>query len=132
MYLLVRAIQDLEGQKVMANRKLYRTVNVKSLSEAGNREFDLEYYMLEKEIKLDDICVHTYGVEICKVCVDEDNVSHKEYRKVYDVFCTQGEAIEVIEKLARNTVTPISLLDVLENLIGTGDLINEEASFEAV
>lgn len=116
----------------MASRKLYRTVNVKSLSEAGNREFDLEYYMLEKEIKLDGICVHTYGVEICKVCVDDDKVAHKEYRKVYDVFCTQGEAIEVIEKLARNTVTPISLLDVLENLIGTGDLINEEASFEAV
>ena len=87
---------------------------------------------LEKEIKLDGFCVCTYGVEISKCMRGEDNVLHKEYRKVFDVFCTRKEAEEILEKLARNTVTPISLLDVLENLIGIGDLVNEETSFMAV
>ncbi|MBR5156684.1 MAG: hypothetical protein IKW59_02840 [Clostridia bacterium] len=113
----------------MANRKLYKTVSVNSKSDAANYDFDLEYYILEKEIKLDGICVNTYGVEICKSLKDSDGVVHKEYRKVFDVFCTEKETKEILEKLARNTVTPISLLEVLENLIGTGDLINEETSF---
>ncbi len=116
----------------MANRKLYKTVHVDRKSDAANYDFDLEYYILEKEIKLDSICVNTYGVEICKSKQDADGVTQKEYRKVFDVFCTQKETEEVLEKLARNTVTPINLLDVLENLIGTGDLINEETSFQAV
>ena len=116
----------------MANRKLFRTVSVNSKDDAVNYDFDLEYYILEKEIHLDAIYVNTYGVEICKCQKDSDGVIHKEYRKVFDVFCTKKEAEEILEKLARNTVTPISLLDVLENLIGTGDLINEETSFAAV
>ncbi|MBQ4516622.1 MAG: hypothetical protein II978_07520 [Clostridia bacterium] len=116
----------------MANRKLYKTVSVNSEDNLASYDFDLEYYILEKEIQLDGICVNTYGVEICKCRKDADEVVHKEYRKVFDVFCTKKEAEEILEKLARNTVTPISLLDVLENLIGTGDLINEETSFVAV
>lgn len=116
----------------MSMRKLFKTVHVNSESEIGNSEFDLEYYILEKEIKLDGFCVCTYGVEISKCMRGEDNVLHKEYRKVFDVFCTRKEAEEILEKLARNTVTPISLLDVLENLIGIGDLVNEETSFMAV
>ena len=116
----------------MAMRKLFQTVHVNSESEIGNSEFDLEYYLLEKEIQLDGFCVNTYGVEISKCSKDENKVLHKEYRKVFDVFCTQKDAEEVLEKLARNAVTPISLLDVLESMIGTGDLVNEETSFIAV
>lgn len=116
----------------MAIRKLFKTVHVNSDSEAGNSEFDLEYCLLEKEIVLDSFSVNTYGVEITKIYKNKDNTLCKEYRKVFDIFCTQSEAEAVLEKLARNTVTPVSLLDVLENMIGTGELVNEEASFLAV
>ena len=116
----------------MAIRKLYKTVHVNSESEMGNSEFDLEYYVLEKEILLDGFSVNTYGVEITKRSRGEGNTLCKEYRKVFDIFCTQSEAEAVLEKLVRNTVTPVSLLDVLENMIGTGDLVNEETSFLAV
>lgn len=116
----------------MAMRKLYRTVSVNCESETGNANFNLEYYLLEKEIALDGFSVNTYGVEIVKSSKGEGNVVYREYRKVFDIFCSQKEAEKVLEKLANNTVTPVCLLDVLENLIGTGDLVNEEASFLAV
>lgn len=116
----------------MGMRKLYRTVHVNSESETGIANFNLEYYLLEKEIALDGFSVNTYGVEIVKTSKGEDNSVRREYRKVFDIFCTQKEAENVLDKLARNTVTPVCLLDVLENMIGTGDLINEEASFLAV
>ncbi len=116
----------------MPKRKLYQKVHVDSTGENGNSQFDLEYYILEKEIMIDGMCINTYGVEISKLFKAEDGVVYKEYRKIFDIFCTEREAEKVLEKLARNTVTPISLLDVLENLIGTGDLINEETSFVAV
>ena len=111
----------------MAKRKLFKTVHVNSDSEVGNSEFDLKYYVLEKEIRLEKLCIFTYGIEISKCSRDKQN--SREYRKVYDVFGTQKEAEEILEKLARNTVTPVSLLEVLENLIGTGDFVNEESSF---
>lgn len=116
----------------MGIRKLYRTVCVNCESDAGHSEFNLEYYLLEKEILLDGFSVNTYGVEIVKCSKGKDNTICREYRKVFDIFCTQREAEDVLEKLARNTVTPVCLLDVLENMIGTGDLVNEEASFLAV
>ena len=116
----------------MAKRKLYQKVQVSSEGVGGKTNFDLEYYVLEKEVTIDGMCINTYGVEISKLFKGDDGVVYKEYRKVFDIFCTEREAEAVLKKLARNTVTPISLLDVLENLIGTGDLINEETSFVAV
>ena len=116
----------------MAMRRLYKTVNVSSECDGDKHLFVLDYYILEKEVEIDGYSVNTYGIEICKKSKRENNSSYFEYRKIFDIFCSEGETIDVIEKLARNSVTPICMQEVLEDLIGTGDFVNEEYLVAAV
>ena len=116
----------------MASRRLYKTVNVESECEGSKRVFTLDYYILEKEVQIEGFSVNTYGIEICKKSKRENNSSYFEYRKIFDIFCTEEETIDVIDKLARNSVTPICMQEVLEDLIGTGDFVSEEYLVAAV
>lgn len=116
----------------MVSRIFYRSVNVCAECDEKKREFILDYYLLEKDIKIEGFSVNTYGIEISKREKTKDDGTLKEYRRVYDVFCTKGEALETLEKLVKNTVTPISLLDILEDLIGIGELVNEECLIAAI
>jgi len=116
----------------MAIRKLYKTVNVSSECDGEERKFWLDYYILEKEVEIEEFSVNTYGIEICKRSKREDNSSYFEYRKIFDIFCTEEETVDVINKLARNSVTPICMQEVLEDLIGTGDFVSEEFLVAAV
>lgn len=110
----------------MVNRIFFKSVNVSCESEVGRREFILDYFLLEKDIKLEGFSVNTYGIEISKREKTAEDKSYCEYRRVYDVFCTKDEAEDALLKLVKNTVTPVSLLDVLEDMIGVGELVNEE------
>lgn len=116
----------------VAMRKLYKTVNVASECDGEERKFFLDYYILEKEVQIEGFSVNTYGIEICKRAKRENNTSYFEYRKIFDIFCTEEETASVIDKLARNSVTPICMQEVLEDLIGTGDFVSEEFLVEAV
>lgn len=116
----------------MAMRKLYKTVNVNSECEGDKHEFVLDYYILLKEVQIEGYCVNTYGIEICKKSKRENNSSYFEYRKIFDLFCSESETMHVIDKLARNSVTPICMQEVLEDLIGTGDFVSEEYLVAAV
>ena len=116
----------------MAMRKLYKTVNVASECEGEERKFMLDYYILEKEVEIEGFSVNTYGIEICKRGKKENGASYFEYRKIFDIFCTEEETEDVIDKLARNSVTPICMQEVLEDLIGTGDFVSEELLVAAV
>lgn len=116
----------------MPVRKFFQSVKVNSESDLGKVEFYLDYYILEKEIQIDGFSINTYGIEVAKRDKINDASTCLEYRKIYDVFCTERETIEVLEKLIRNTVTPVSVLDVLQDLIGTGDFVNEELAVVAI
>ena len=116
----------------MAMRKLYKTVNVSSECDGEKIKFWLDYYILEKEVQIEGYSVNTYGIEICKRSKRENNSSYFEYRKIFDIFCSEAETVSVIDKLARNSVTPICMQEVLEDLIGTGDFVCEEYLVDAV
>lgn len=116
----------------MAMRKLYKTVSVMSECDGEERKFSLDYYILEKEVQIEGFSVNTYGIEICKRDKRENNSSYFEYRKIFDVFCSEAETIDVLDKLSRNTVTPVCMQEVLEDLIGTGDFVSEELLVQAV
>ena len=92
----------------------------------GRREFILDYYLLEKDVRIEGFSLNTYGIEISKREKTAPKQNYTEYRRVYDIFCTKEEAISALKKLCENTVTPVSLLDVLEDMIGVGELVNEE------
>jgi hypothetical protein len=90
------------------------------------RSFFLDYYIIEKEILIDGFTFHTYGLEIAKRM--DSGGACTEFRRVYDVFCTEKEAFEALNTLIRNAVTPVCLLEILEDMIGVGDFVNEESS----
>ncbi|MBE7022809.1 MAG: hypothetical protein E7414_06320 [Ruminococcaceae bacterium] len=112
-------------------RRLIQTVSV---NEEPNEHtgFFLDYYVLQKEVTLEERTYSRFGLEICKRACRSDGTPYIEYRKIFDVFHTEGEAEQVLLQMARNTVTPISMKDILEDLLGTTDFQAEELFVEAV
>ena len=118
-----------EGTEKM--RHLFKTVNVEGIP--GECEpFSLDYYLLEKEVCIESKCMNRFGVEIYKRARRIDGTAYAEYRKIFDVFQTAEEAIQVLELMARNTVTPISMKDILEDLLGIAEFTCEVMMSEAV
>ncbi len=117
---------------IMSTRKHIRTITVHTEETEGAKQFVLEYYVLSREISVESICTNTYGIEILKRGKTAHGTLHVEYRKVFDVFCTEAEAYDACLLLARNTVTPIAVRDILEQLIGTDEIVCEEYEIAAV
>ena len=112
-------------------RKLVKTVNV-ATDETGKETFFLDYYILEKEVQVEGICIRRFGLEIYKRAHRPDGKPYAEYRKVFDLFGTEAEANEVLHLMARNTVTPISMKEILEDLLGVSDFSGELLLVEAM
>ena len=124
-------ILNIKKEFKMSIRKPVRKVVVNTREES-ERSFTLEYYTLEKEIYLEGESKNTYGVEVLKREKTSQGTLRIEYRKVFDVFCTESEARRVADVLADNTVTPISVHDVIEQFIGTDEIEYEEYEVLAV
>ncbi len=104
-------------------RKLITTQNV--ATDEAEESFSLDYYILEKEISLEGIRVHRFGLEIYKRATRKDGSMYAEYRKIFDLFATEDEALEILYLMARNTVTPISMKEILEDLLGCHEFVDE-------
>ena len=113
-------------------RKLIQTVSVTAKEEDTTRFFQLEYCVIAKDAYVEGMTTETYGIEILKKEKTKSGTLKVEYRKVFDVFCTQAEAVNCAYLLARNTVTPVSLRDILEQMIGTDSIDCEEYEILAV
>lgn len=131
MCIVKRLHTKYNKERAMSIRRAVRKVTVNT-EEETKRSFILEYYTLEKEIDLEGISHNTYGVEVLKRETTERGTLRIEYRKVFDVFCTEDEARMVANILADNTVTPISVHDVIEQFIGTDEIEYEEYEIMAV
>ena len=115
----------------MSIRKQVRKVNV-NVTESETRSFVLEYCVLEKEVYVEGNCEKTYGIEVLKRENTSFGTMRIEYRKIFDIFCTEKETVSVINILADNTVTPTSLYDIIEQFIGTDEIGCEEDEVIAV
>lgn len=115
----------------MSNRKTIRKVVV-NITEEEKRSFILEYSILEKEIYIEGASTNTYGIEVLKREKTDLGTLRVEYRKIFDIFCTEKEAIDAIHLMADNTVTPVSCHDIVEQLIGTDEIECEEYEVIAV
>ena len=115
----------------MSIRRVVRKVVVNT-EEEKKRSFILEYYTLEKETYVEGSSHNTYGVEVLKRENTDQKCLRIEYRKVFDIFCTEDEARRVANVLADNTVTPISVHDVIEQFIGADEIEYEEYEVMAV
>ncbi len=112
-------------------RQLFKTVTV-TTGEDETKNFFLDYYVLEKKIKIENQYVNRFGIEVYKRARRDDGTPYVEYRKIFDVFGTEAEALEVLDLMARNTVTPISMLEILEDLLGVREFAGEALFVEAV
>jgi len=118
-------------EKKMSIRKPVRKVVVNT-EEEKKRSFILEYYTLEKEVYVEGESHNTYGIEVLKRETTDLGTLRIEYRKVFDIFCTEDEAKSVANILADNTVTPVSVRDIVEQFIGTDEIECEEYEVMAV
>lgn len=73
---------------------------------------ELEYYLTESSSPENDECVF-YGIEIIKKHLGE--ISERVLFK--DVFNSRKKTADLIELLARNTVTPMSLASILDDIL---------------
>ena len=115
----------------MSIRKQVRKVTV-SVTENEERSFVLEYSILQKETYVEGNYEKTYGIEVLKKENTHFGTMRIEYRKIFDIFCTEQETVNVIDILADNTVTPTSLYDIIEQFIGTDEIECEEYEILAV
>lgn len=92
--------------------------------------FDLDYYILEKEVRIEERNVKRFGIEIYKRGKRTNGTPYIEYRKIFDVFATAEEAAEMLRLMARNTVTPISMQYVLEDMLGVTTFTGEALFME--
>lgn len=116
----------------MSIRKLIKKRTVTIDEDNAKQHFILEYYVLEKELFMDDTCTNTFGIEVLKRSNPTNGILKIEYRKIFDIFCCESDAIDAALFLAQNTVTPISVHDVIEQFIGTNEFECEEYEIAAV
>lgn len=78
--------------------------------------FELEYYLLESRITSDDELngKKTFGIEIVKK-LDGGKV---ERRSIMNFSCNIETVRDLITRLAYNSVTPVGLPDIIDDLIG--------------
>ena len=105
----------------MLQKNLYRVVNLKSnqLGQQIGNDFTLEYYILESDVNIPEekMTTQVYGVEITKIFCNEDGKFKKETSTINDVCCSENKIKLIIDLLARNTVTPIALYDLIEDIL---------------
>lgn len=75
----------------------------------------LEYYLVDRIIEDEDIKKkRTYGVEIVKKignrCVEKE--------LIHNITCDRKKAVELLNKCAENTVTPIGIRYIVDDMIG--------------
>lgn len=78
--------------------------------------FELEYYLIESDITHPDELMQdkVYGVEIVK-----KNVNEKVEREIIkDLSCCRKNTENILNKLVNNTVTPVCLSHILDDIIG--------------
>ena len=101
----------------MTGMHLENTLLLEQGGETGNGyPMELQYYLLESEITIEGELrgTKTYGVGIIKKMQQECS----EARVVEDFSCSLARTKEILNLLVRNSVTPISLYDVLEDIAG--------------
>lgn len=77
------------------------------------KRISLEYLLTQNrnESKLD-----SYGIEVIKTTIRNNNKETEKLR-VDNISCSKEKARNILKILVQNNVTPISLKDVIEDLI---------------
>lgn len=77
---------------------------------------ELEYYLIESEVNYIEELKgkKVYGIEIVK----KSDGKPEERQIIRNIFCSRENTKYILEKLAYNSVTPIELPYILDDIIG--------------
>lgn len=98
----------------MQQKLLFRETLVPQ-SKENAKEFTLEYYMVTTKSEHNGITYETYGVEVIKRCA----LHEPESKMINDIFASRDKVRYILDVLYRNLVTPVSLVDVIVDLMET-------------
>lgn len=118
----------------MYTKKLYASVGVSGERELLPNNVDemfLEYYIVEEDFikESDGLTGKTYGAEVVKTVVGKNQKINIENKIVHDISTSEQYVKQLIGKFAYHKVTPITLVSVLEDILGMDD---EKESFHFV
>lgn len=101
----------------MINRYLQKKVELESVDNVIGFKgaIELEYYLIESEIKDHDELSgkKAFGVEIVRKIENE-----VETKTINNLYCCKESTINLLNTLAKNTVTPIGLPFIIDDIIG--------------
>ena len=103
-------ISMAEGEKIMENQILYWKTEMR-------KNIILEYYMITEEISAYYSTLKSYGVKISKIKITDGGGKVIESKHINNIFYRKEDAEVFLDIIMRNTVTPISLMDVTEDYI---------------
>ena len=99
----------------MVKKNLYGTVDLKPMMKREQSVL-VEYYMTEREEEDENYnCNRPYGIEVVKKQMI-DGVTYREVKRVNDISNSMEQVNNLLALLQRNSVTPIAVGDVLEDL----------------
>lgn len=88
------------------------------MDEEFKRTIELDYYLLESEASDSDFVElkekKIYGIEIVKK-VDSKEIENKVVR---NFSCCRDNAMQTVNRLAKNTVTPMAMSYILDDILG--------------
>lgn len=86
----------------------------------------LDYYMIRESV-CDDYCnLIRYGVKVIKTVGYGGGGKTVELKQINNIFYREEEADSFLKLIMRNTVTPMTLMDVVEDYIAAS--IEEETA----
>jgi hypothetical protein len=84
---------------------------------SGGEAIQLEYFLLETDLESDRDLTKSYGIEIVKKCNQCGQTISTETDIIHCLSTEKEQAQEIINKLIANTVTPVSMIYVIEDLL---------------
>jgi len=91
-------------------------INLEKENNERDNSILLEYYLIEDVITgFDELDGKTaYGIEIVKKSVGKND----ETATVKNLSCCREKVIKILELLSRNTVTPVGMPYILDDMLG--------------
>lgn len=87
----------------------------KTVDVDNKQKMVLDYYLIEEEVAVEYCELKSYGVEIKKTAHFAGGHTERECKQISNLFFSRRDAECFLEKIVKNTVTPITLKNVIED-----------------
>lgn len=100
----------------MISKYLIKQIDITPCPDSDAKPFKLEYYLLEGEVNyiIELAGKKVYGIGI----VQKNSPCVMNEERVLNFSCSRESTEQVLSKLIRNTVTPIELPFILDDMLG--------------